>query len=131
MKIAIIFCVLPMYCSCVAYIGRVESDYNPKLVNMSVNYTHDARGHSLTLLNHVTITKFLIYVGLLVAENDNDREYKRKLVNSVIDIEKAVKGFQSSIWIKGYADSILKCMDFEFKLSLRPVSKNRKINTSH
>lgn len=119
--------VLPMYCSSIAYVDRVESDCNPKFGNLSINFTHNARGDSVTNVTfvfHVTITRILLYASLRAPENANDREYKRKLVNTVVDLEKVLKGFQSNIWVKGYVDNVLKSMDFEFKLPLRPVSKN-------
>lgn len=124
--IVVLFCVLPVYCNCIAYVDRVESDCNPKLVNLSINFTHNAKGESVTnvtITNYVTATKILIYITFRVSENENDREYKRKLINTVVDYEKATRGLQSNIMVKGYVNSILKCIDFELKMPFLPVSE--------
>lgn len=129
-KIAFYFCVLPIYCSCIAYLDRVESGSNPKIVNLTVNYTHNAKGEcvtNVTAVNHVIIKKLTVYVSFRVPENRNDREYKQELVKTIVDMEKVTKGLQSNPLIKSYVGNLLKCMDFEFAFPLKPVSINDKI----
>lgn len=125
-RIKIVLCVFPMLSSCITYIDRVESDCNPKFGNLSIKYTHNAEGHSVTnatVVNFVTVTKLLVYVSLLIPENKYDREYRREVLKTVVDAEKVLRGLQSNPITKGFIDNILKYIDFEVKFPAGPVSK--------
>lgn len=124
-KVAIIFCLLPVFTSCLVYIDRVKSGFNPKMCNLTINYTHNEKGESVTnvtIVNHVNITKLFVYVSVRIPENRNDREYSREVIRTVVDLEKVFNGLQSNPLVKGYADNILKHVDFEIKLPFKPVS---------
>lgn len=128
-KKAVLFSALPVFCSCLIYIDRLQSDFNPKLVNMTINFTHNNKGESVvntTFLNHVTITKLTVYVSLRVPENKNDRECKRELVKTVVDLDKVFKGLQTSSVVNGFIRNILQYLDFEVKLPFLPVSSKIK-----
>lgn len=128
-KAGIVFCLLPIFTSCIIYIDRASFGSNPKICDVTVNYTHNAKGESLTnvtAVTHVNVTKLFVYVSFRVPENENDREYRRELIRTVVDVEKVLNGLQSNPVVKGYVDNILKYVDFEVKFPARPVSVGLK-----
>lgn len=82
---------------------------------------------NVTMVSHVTITKMVAYVSVRFPENKNDREYRREVVRTVVDVEKVLKGMQSNPIVKGYVDDLLKYADFDINLPYKPVSKRIRI----
>lgn len=81
--------------SAVIYIDRSTLDFNKKIANLTTTYTHNEKGNSitnLTILTFKTITKMLLYVHVKLAEDENDREFKRSLLRTVVDVEKLNRG---------------------------------------
>jgi hypothetical protein len=67
------------------------------------------------------ISKVLLYLKINLAENENDREYRKEILRTVFDVEKMVRGISgNSLW-KSIAMSIGESMDFEFKFPLKKV----------
>lgn len=91
----------------------------------TADFTHNFEGHAVsnvTFKTLVTLTKATVYITIKTAEDKNDREYKRTLVNTVADVEKAFKNLQSNFILRDFMASIIRAMDFEFKFPLLPVS---------
>lgn len=106
------------------YIDRVEFESNPALENSTLTFFHDAKGNSVTtatFTTFVTITKMLLYIKMKVAEDENDKDYKRQLVSSVLEIDKVLKGLQSNIFISHFFRDVQNSMDFKFQIPLPPV----------
>lgn len=125
MKIAIIFYLLPTLNSFITYIDYYKTDSNPTLVKFQVAYTHNSKGQSVanvTFNNYALVTKLVAYVSFRVPESQNDREYKREIVKTVVDVEKAFKGLQSNPIVKTYAANLVKFVDFKVQLPFKPVS---------
>lgn len=102
-----------------------RADSNKAFVEFQVAFTHNSKGQSLvnvTFINHVNVTKLIGYVSLRVPEDKNDRVYNRELIKTVVDMEKLLSGLQSNPVVKGYADSLVKFVDFKVALPFRPVS---------
>lgn len=121
----LLFYFLPNHVSCIFHIDRAEIESNPSIGSLEVNYVHDVKGNSIinaTFSNSVTITKSLLYFKMRVAEDKNDKEYKRQLISSVLDVDKVLKGFQSNIVISRFFAAFKKGMDLKFKHPLAPVS---------
>lgn len=96
-KVAIVFYLFPVFTSCVYYIDRVKSGYSRELCGLMVNYTHNAEGAcvtNVTIVNYFNVTKLVACISVCVPESRNDQEYKRELVRTVVDVEKALKGLQ-------------------------------------
>lgn len=124
-KLFLILSALVSTESGILYTERHTLDFNKKLCNFSVAYTHDRRGRSvtnLTLQNFVIITKALLYMNIRCPENPGDREYRREVVNTVIDLKKFVGGLQLNPVLRGYIAGLKASFDW-LDFPLPPVSK--------
>lgn len=122
----ILFCFLPNDARCVFHIDRVEVESNPSIGSLLVDYIHDVKGNSIinaTFTNSVTITKSLLYFKMRVAEDKNDKDFKRQMISSVLDVDKVLRGFQSNVVISRFFAVFKKGMDLKFHHPLAPVSK--------
>lgn len=123
--LSLVFFLLPTFGSCLIYIERMNSDCDYKLANLTVTFTHNEKGDSVTnvtFVNFVNVTKFMVYVNVRVPENRIDHEYKVQLFKTVADVEKVLSGLQSNPMIRGYVENIMKFMDFKVEFPLKPVS---------
>lgn len=105
--------------------NRAVVDFKPSLINVTLVYINNANGESfinVTFTTFITITRMKMYLKVNMAEDQNDKEYRKVLVSSVFDIEKVIKGMQSNFFINAIFSAIRNSMAFEFKLSLPPVS---------
>lgn len=130
---ALLFPFLTNSANCILYIDRVEVESNPAVASMLVDYMHDAKGNSVTnatFTTFVTITKSLLYLKMKVAENENDKEFKRQLISSVVDVDKVLKGFQSNFLISRFFAAFRKGMDLNFQHPLAPVGSFNFMRTS-
>lgn len=119
----VVLLTLPYAC-CLLYIDRVEFESNPDLENSTLTFFHDATGNSVTTATFTTffpITKMMLYIKIKFAEDRNDKEYKRQIVSSVLDIDKVLKGLQSNTFISHFFQDVRNSMDFTFRLPLPPV----------
>lgn len=115
----------------ITFIDNVIVEPNLAYTNMSIAYTHNERGSSvsnLTFQSKVTILKILIYVKVRIAEDQSGSQYKRELLKTVIDLEKLFKGSQVNFLVKAYINNIEKFMDFKVKFPMKPVSFVTKTN---
>lgn len=113
--------------SCYLYINRTTVECNSAIVNVNLEFFHDATGQCVINNNfttHVTITKMRIYFKVNVAEDKFDKEFKKVIVSSVFDVEKVFQGMQSNLIINIFFTEIKKSMAFEYKMPLPPVSDN-------
>lgn len=108
--------------NCLLYIGRVEFEANPEVLNLTVTYFHDVTGNSVntaTYKTFVTIMKMRVYIKIRIPEVQNDNEFKRQLVLSVIEMDKVLKGFQSNIFIKSFFEDLQNSMFTSLKFHNR------------
>lgn len=120
-----LFCTFLPIISGITYIDNAIAEPNLKYANMSIAYTHNERGSSvsnLTFQSKVTITKILLYVTVRIAEDQSDSKYKREFIKTVLDLEKVFKGSQNNFLVKAYTDNLKKFMDFKVKFPMKPVS---------
>lgn len=106
-------------------VNRVDVNYNPAIVNLTVEYETDANGQSFinaTFITFVEITKVKMYLKLNIAEDQNDKDYKKVIASSVFDLEKVFKGMQSNVFINTIFSAIRNSMAFEYKIPIAPVS---------
>lgn len=61
------------------------------------------------------------YVKISIPENEEDRQYRRDVLRTVVRIEKAVKGAYSNGLIGTLMDSLLKSATFDLRLPLAKV----------
>lgn len=109
----------------IVYVNRHTQEYNEKINRWSFNYTQDqtvTAAASFTVDNFVNITKALLYINFKVAEDDNDREYRREVIKTVIDLGKFVRGLQGHPILRFYIEDLKKTMDFNLTFPIPPVS---------
>lgn len=106
------------------YIGHHELDFNKKYTNWSVSYIHDEKHNAvvnLTIETFVTLSKILIYVDVTLAEDQNDKEYRRPFIKTVVNAEKCLKGMQANVFMRNYFEFLSRYMDFNVTFPLKPV----------
>lgn len=109
----------------IVYIDKVIQESNPAVSKVSLTYTHDAKGNSLTNVTFETLTtisKIMVYFTLRIADDKNNTGVYRDLVKTVIDVEKLFQGSQANPIVKQYFEVILRGMNFTMKFPLPPVS---------
>lgn len=109
--------------SCYWYLNRTEIE-NSALTNATVDYYHDEFGQCIanaTFWTFVTINKMLIYFKINTPENKNDKEFKKAVISTVIEVDKVFKGMQSNIIISATFSAIKDSMSFDYKTPLPPV----------
>lgn len=120
----LVLIVFPSAVNSVLYIDRFTVEANPAISNLSVAYITDEKGNAVTNASFdafVTVTKILVYVRVRLAEDQNDREYKREFLRTVIDVTKMFSDSQTNFLLKGFTESLRQFMDFEIKFPLPPV----------
>lgn len=106
------------------FVNRITVDTDLKICNVSFTHFDDLNGDGVlngTFQNFKTITKMLFYTTFKIAEDHNDKEFKRVILSTVYDAEKMVNGKQGNIWLKSFAGVIRRSLHFEFKLPFQPV----------
>lgn len=107
------------------YIDRHRLEFNDKISNWSTSYVRLENGSSainLTFTTFKTVKKMLIYLTLKVAEDGNDKEFRRVLVRTVIDVRKFFDGSQANPILRNIIKRLQESMDFRAKFPMPPVS---------
>lgn len=108
----------------IIFIDRHTLDYDAKLSNWSITIVHNQKKNSMTTLEFqtfVTFTKMLLYVTVKIAENQHDREYRRELVKTVIDVVRFTEATQNHPIGKLYLENLKKSIQFKVAYPLKPV----------
>lgn len=119
--------VVPWNFSGILMVDSHEIECNEKIGNVSTSCTHDEEGNSLTnvtVQSFKTVTKAILYCTVKCAADNNDREYRFEVVNTVIDVAKFVKGAQSNIFLRPLIDSITRSLDFKISFPMPPVNRH-------
>lgn len=123
-KLLFLSCGCAWVVSGLIYIDRHTLEFDKKFTNWNLSYTTGRDRNSVnnfTLQTFTTITKILIYFTCCVAEDSNDKEYRREVVRTVIDLGKLFKGFQGNPLLKGGIENLRKGLKSEFTFPLPPV----------
>lgn len=107
------------------YVNRIEIDSNSKIFTALFTSVDDENGDCVvngTIQIFKTITKIVLYMKFMIAEDPNDKEYRRVLISTVCDAEKMFSGMQGNILLRAFAGKIRKSLDFELKPPFDPVS---------
>lgn len=108
-------------------IRNVKLNYNKNLFKIDYsfqNYENKSFSFNGTIQSLAVISKALLYYKLKIPENENDKNFKKEFINTVVDLEKSLKGNQNE-WLSMIRDEILKRIDFEIKF---PMEKVRILN---
>lgn len=95
-----------------------------------INYTLQNDGIHPYVINYTVetlavFTKMLVYIKVKVPSNENDQNFQKEVINTVVDVEKAFKGIQNNFIIAKVFENIIKSSNLEIKYPLRKV---RKVN---
>lgn len=106
------------------YISRLAVDTDLKICNASLTFHNAKNGDCIlnaTFQNFKTITKVLTYTKVMIAEDQNDREFRREVFSSVWDAEKMINGMQGNALFRKFSRQILNSLDFQFKTPFVPI----------
>lgn len=70
-----------------------------------------------------SISKIVSYLNLRIPENSRDKEYKKDILRTSVDIQKFFEGAHSNILVQAFIRSILDSMNIEPKFPITKVSK--------
>lgn len=110
----------------IIYIDRVTLDSNEKHINLSISYTRDESGNSVTNITFQTFDtakRALFYIKANIAKDHNDRDCQIEMLNTVIDVAKFLKGMQGHFALRNLLQGILSSLDFQPKFPWPSVSE--------
>lgn len=108
------------------YVEEYKIDYNPEvfkkpeLIIFSDKTQPFAGNYTVETIK--TIKKVKIYLFVKIPENENDREFQREAVKTVIDCGKFLNGIYANPFVRYMVKSALPSAEFELKLPFKPVS---------
>lgn len=125
-KLYFVFIMFPIFVDGGSiYIERHDLESNKKYNNWSVSYCHDEKHNAVVNLSiefFVAVSKILLYFDVTMAEDQNDNEYRRPFIKTVINVEKCFKGMQANVFMRTYLEILSRYMDFNITFPLGPVS---------
>lgn len=79
---------------------------------------------SIGATTFVKLEKVMMYIKFFLAENEDDNDFKRRVIETVVDVEKLFQGINANPLLNVIMKDLLdkKKLDFEFKFPLVPVS---------
>lgn len=123
-ELCFVFVIFPILVNGAIYIDRHDLQFNKKYTNWSVSYFNNEKHNAvvnLTIESFVTFSKILLYIEVTLAEDQNDNEYRRPFIKTVINAEKCFKGMQANVFMRNYFVFLSRYMDFNVTFPLRPV----------
>lgn len=110
--------------SALIYIDRFALDSNIEVSSFLTEFALDEKCNAivnLTMHLNKTLTKALLYVKVNLAENEHDRDCKRKLVRTVFNTEKLYDVSQMNPFAVGSIENLRRFLDFDIRFPLQPV----------
>lgn len=105
-------------------VSFAEAKCNEAICNFKYNHTCDGIQEcriNVNIDSFFEVTKILIYLKIRTPENENDREFKRELIRTVVDVEKVIKGVFGNPVIQAITKDLLKSINFPLKFPFPPV----------
>lgn len=108
------------------YVEEHRIDYNPEVSKQPEmvifrNKKQSFEGnYSIEFIK--TVNKVKIYLFLNIPENENDRDFRKELVKTVIDCNKFFNGVYANPFVKYAVHSALSSAQFELKMPMKPVT---------
>lgn len=109
------------------YVEEHKYDFNPEVVKklelviFSDKTQSFAGNYTLEIIK--TINKFKIYLSLNRPENENDREFRKEAIRTVIDSDKFFNGVYANPFVKFlFVPTLFPSAQFELKMPFKPVS---------
>lgn len=110
---------------CNLTLNRIEVEFNDKYNIVIINQTKSDDPHVI-LLNVfsevlVEIQQIKSYFRICIPEDQNDQNYRKIFLNTVVDVGKFLKGSNSNLLVRYAIDVIAKASNFELKLPIKKV----------
>lgn len=124
-KLLLLSCGCAWVVSGLIYVDRHTLEFDKKFMNWTLSYTSGRDRNSVnnfTFQTNTTLTKVLIYFTCCVAEDSNDKEYRREVVRTVIDLGKFFKGLQGNPLMRSLIGNLKRGLQTEMKFPLLPVN---------
>lgn len=107
------------------YVDEYKLDHNSEIVKMQkieffCDKVHQTAGN-FTLESIKTVNKFKVYFFLNIPENENDREFRKVLLKSVVDSDKFLSGVYANPVVRYVVGLIMESAQFELQLPIKPV----------
>lgn len=106
-------------------INKYEMTHNEELMRDFRISIENIKSGSLVNIEFMLlqdVTKMLIYGRFNIPESSDDREYKKEVLQSVIDVDRLFKGVATNFIAKTVIDEFGKSMNFERKFPIKKVS---------
>lgn len=110
----------------IIYIDRYTLEFNEKLSNWSISYIRVEKASSITNVTFTpfkTVTKLLAYLTVKVAEDRNDREYRKEFIRTVFDCGKLFDGSQGNPILRGIIEDLQQSFTVKIVFPMTPVSQ--------
>jgi hypothetical protein len=74
-------------------------------------------------MDHLAVfTKMLIYMSYRIPESNNDRNFQKEVVKTVVDFEKSSKGLQNNFMVSKIIESFTEHVEPRMQFPLKKVS---------
>lgn len=96
------------------HIDKLVLNFNDTCNNTTITYYHDRRLNAAAdvfIQTFVITNKMLLYITVNIAENKHDKQLKREILKTVIDVNKLFKGFYGNALIRGFMRDLAARID--------------------
>lgn len=105
-------------------ISKTDIAANERILNLTINLVNDGV-HSTVLSSIVHMQKDILqlkfYVSAFLPENQNDNNYQKQLLHTVINADKLLSGIRSNFLGRAMLDYIFSCAEFPIELPVKKV----------
>lgn len=115
----------------IIYIDRFTLVFNEQICNWSISFLRFEKESSktnVTFKPFKTVTKLLTFLTVKVAEDSNDREYRRVFVRTVFDCGKLFDGSSGNPILRRIIERLQKTLNYPVTFPMEPVSQRKTNN---
>lgn len=123
----LLLCLSLLVVESIIYIDRFSLEFNEQISNWTITFVSFEKASSLTNVTFKpfkTVTKLLTYLTIKVAEDSNDREYRRVFVRTVFDCGKLFDGSSGNPILRTIIDDLQKSLSDRIVFPMEPVCTN-------
>lgn len=123
----LLLCLSLLVVESIIYIDRFSLEFNEQISNWTITFVSFEKASSMTNVTFKpfkTVTKLLTYLTIKVAEDSNDREYRRVFVRTVFDCGKLFDGSSGNPILRTIIDDLQKSLSDRIVFPMEPVCTN-------
>lgn len=119
--------ILKIFQNAVLLVNKCVVDFDPEYTSSEVSLFND--GIHSTLVSVTTVQRKTWYRGkcylkINMSAHKGDQKYSRQFLNTVVDMDKVVKGVASNVFLKAFLTTFFGVIDFKPGFPLKPVRFN-------